>query len=164
MLEQFIEIARIVKPQGLKGELRVRSYTSTPFELNRYRTFYYSKGSNDVYPLQIEWMRCLPKLAVLKFKGVDDRSSAEELRDQILYIHQNDLPQTEENEYFIRDLVGLQVYSEAGDFIGTLTEVLELPANDVYQIQRDGEELLIPAISTVVLKIDLALSKMIIRL
>jgi 16S rRNA processing protein RimM len=95
---------------------------------------------------------------------LNDRNQAELLRDRPIMIRPEQLPPPREGEFFIRDLIGLQVHSEQGEPLGELTDVLELPAHDVYQVMAGERELLIPAVADVILKVDLERGLMIVRL
>ncbi|RJP73627.1 MAG: 16S rRNA processing protein RimM [Candidatus Zixiibacteriota bacterium] len=162
--DPLIEVARIIKPQGLKGELKVLPYSRDPQDLKRYQTLIIVRegGRRDEYT--VERFRIMTDYVILKLTGVNDRDQAEEFRDLAVMVRPEQLPEPGEGEYFIRDLIGLQVFSEQGEPLGELADVLELPAHDVYQVISGARELLIPAIADVVQEINLERRVMIVRL
>jgi 16S rRNA processing protein RimM len=144
--------------------LKLLVYSRDPRDLERHRHFYIAGMQGITCEYQVEHCRVANQSAILKLQGVDDRNRAEDLRNQILLIREDQLPDTQAGEFFIKDLLGIQVVNQHGAIIGILTDVLELPAHDVYQIQCGQRELLIPAISDVVLEIRLAERIMVVRL
>lgn len=162
--DSFIEVARVIKPLGLRGEFKVVSLTRIPLELGKYKTFFIAGENGRLTEFEVDHFRPMSKSVALKLVGLDDRDQAEQYRDCALLVRRDQLPQLEKGEYFIREMIGLQVFSEEGEELGTLTDVLELPAHDVYQIESAGRELLVPAISDFVLEIDLERRRMVVRL
>ena len=92
------------------------------------------------------------------------RNQAKTLEDKILYIHSSQLRDTTAGKYFIKDLIDLEVYTQQGELLGVLTDVLELPAHDVYQVNNGKREILIPAISSVILEVQLDQRRMVVQL
>ena len=162
--DALIEVARIVKPLGIRGELKVLPLTRTPSELGRYKFFYIADESGRVTEVVVDCFQVRSNAVILKLVGLDARDQAEKYRDCALLIRQDQLPRPEEGEYFIQDLIGLSVVSDDGEELGTLRDVLELSAHDIYQVENGDRELLIPAISDFILDIDLKRRKMIVRL
>jgi len=102
---------------------------------------------------------------LLSFEGYQKREEVAELRNQLVYVRTADLPQLEEGEYYQHQMLGMQVIDEAGDILGTIVSIHETGANDVYIVkEKSGEELLIPAIESVILNIDLEHHQLHIRL
>jgi 16S rRNA processing protein RimM len=94
------------------------------------------------------------------FKGIDNRDQAKELIGAQLFIPQSDLPELDEDTYYWHDLIGIKVYATTGDFLGRIESIIETGSNDVYVVKRNDREVLIPALETVVLDIDLAHKRM----
>jgi 16S rRNA processing protein RimM len=93
---------------------------------------------------------------LVSFDGFDDPESAAVLRNQFVYVRADDRPTLDEGEYYHHELLGLQVVSEDGQLLGELVEILSLPANDVYIVRpAAGAEILLPAIKSVILDVDL---------
>jgi 16S rRNA processing protein RimM len=159
------EIGIITKPQGLKGELRVYPTTDDPtrFGLLDEVTVCVPAKPDKIY--SIESVRLQKNLVFLSLKGVNDRNAAEALVRGIIKIPSEKALPLSENEYYIRDLIGLTVYADTGEDLGMLSEVLTTGANDVYIIKKPGhKDLLLPAIKDCVKDVILTENKMTVHL
>lgn len=98
-------------------------------------------------------MRFFKQLAIVKFKGIDNINDIERYKGCSLYVTREDAIPLEEDEYYIADLQGMQMYTEDGELFGTLRDVMETGANDVYIVDsKEHGEVLIPATTTVFLR------------
>lgn len=150
MLERF-KLGQIVNAVGLKGESKVYPYTDYKERFEELDRLYIGDRL-----CEIERVRYQGNLAVVKFKGVDDRNAAEALKGEYLYVDRENARELEEDEYFIPDLVGLKVCSPEGEEYGTLKDVIQNTAQDVYEVQKpEGGVFLIPAVKQFVKKVDL---------
>lgn len=105
--------------------------------------------------LEIEGVKFFKQFAILKFRGIDSIEDVERYRKASLLVPRSEAVRLKKDEYFVADLIGLTVRDEDGTEIGTLKDVIETGANDVYAIDlRDGRELLLPAIKQCVLEVD----------
>jgi 16S rRNA processing protein RimM len=152
MVKQFIETGKITGTHGLKGEVRVQPWADSPEFLAEFDELYLDRGARTI---EITAARVHKNMLIMKIKGVDTIDDAEKLRNKILYINRDDV-ELEDGAYFIQDLIGLEVLDdENGERIGTLADVSETGANDVYHIKTDeGKVYLIPAIPYVVKEIS----------
>lgn len=154
-VDVYVELGRIVKSVGLKGELKVYPLTRTPYELNKYPSLILRSEFSQLTEMTVETLRVQKQFAIIKFKDIDHIDNAEEFVGHEVGIYENQLPETKEGEYYIRDLIGMDVYTQAGDFLGVLSDVLEMPANDIYQVDAGDREYLIPALAEIITKVDL---------
>jgi len=155
-----IKLGKITAPQGIKGEVRVYSYTD---ELTRFSEI--EAVLLDGQKRKIQNARYMKNMAVLKLEGVDDRNMAESLRNKELLLAKEDLWEQPEDTYFIDDLVGCDVVSEDGDSVGTLKNIISRPAQDLYEIERaDGSTFLLPAVKEFIKNVDLDNKTIIIHL
>ena len=106
-------------------------------------------------PMEIQEVRFFKQLVILKFKGIDNINDVEQYRGKSLYVTRENAVKLKKNEYFIADLIGLAVVSDEGEALGTLQDVLQTGANDVYQVEKDGQLLMIPAIKDCILDVDI---------
>ncbi len=164
VFESLIEIAKVVKPQGLRGELKVLTYSRDPADIRRYNSIFLGFDGDLKGEFYIERCRINASVVILKLKDIESREQAQTLRNCSIWIHKNQLPALPVGEYYIQDLIGLQVFDEQGTFCGTMVDVLELPANDVYVIASGGRELLIPAVSKFVQEVRCDQHRIIIRM
>jgi len=157
---ELIRIGIIIKPHGLKGELKVQPLTSN---IKRFELLESVNLAGGDYA--IERIKYQNKYVILKFRGIDNIETAEKFRNVYLEIPLCQSYNLQEGEYFYYQLEGLKVYTTDNEYLGEISEILELPANDVYVVQRENHrELLIPAIDDVVKKIDINSGVMIIEL
>jgi 16S rRNA processing protein RimM len=100
---------------------------------------------------------------VLKLKDIDSRSAADERRGRLVFVAEKDAIVPRKGSYFIHDVVGMKVLTEEGEEVGTVQEVMQLPANDVWVVVEEGKEVLIPAIKEVIKSVDLERRTVMIR-
>ena len=164
-MNNWFEIGVIVKPQGIRGELRVLPSTDDParFGLLKEVRVRLPRGQETVYKLTST--RPHKGLVLVRFEGVDDRNQAEALVRGVLLIPPEEALPLDEDEYFIRDLVGLRVEDEDGVVLGKISDVFSTGANDVYTVKdEDGGSFMLPAIKDVVLGVSLETKTMTVRL
>ncbi len=154
-----IKIGQIVNAVGLKGEVKVYNYSDSQERYYDLQTVYLD---DKLY--EIEKVRFQQHLVILKFKGVDDRNAAESLKGKYLNITEADLKELPEGTYYIRDLIGVLVVLESGEVLGTLTNVLQNFAQDLYEIDVNGKKVLLPAVNEFVLDVDLESRRVTVRL
>lgn len=157
---EFLLLGKLRRAHGVKGEIPLEVYTEM-LELLVPDSLVFI---GDAYqPLTIEKTRWKQELLLLKFKEIDDRTIVSELTNALVYVRSFQLPPLTEGEIYSHEIVGLSVYTEESEFLGTLVEILETGANDVFIIEDDaGQEILIPDTEEVILEIDLELGKMIV--
>lgn len=151
-MDKLLEAGKIVSVFGLKGEVKVQPWCDTPEFLCEFDTLYYKSGT----PVEIEHARRQKNIVVMKIKGIDTVEEAQKIRNRVLYIDRDDV-ELDEGCYFVKDLIGLKVVdADNGRVYGTLTEVSETGANDVYHIKGEDEKMYyIPAIPSVVAETDI---------
>ena len=154
-------IGQIVNTQGLKGEVRVYPYVDDINRFDDLESFYLNKNFNEEF--EVERVRYKGNMVIMKIKGIDSVELAEKLKTKNLYIPRENSVDLDEDEFFIADLIGLEVFTVAGDKVGVLKDVLQYSANDVYVVKGDNDkEYLIPSTMKFVPEINLEDKKMII--
>ena len=157
-------IGEIVAPFGMRGQVKVRSYTDHIDHLRRRIRFVYLSPEWQQVPLK-HVVEHKPGMLVVTLSGVTKREQAEELRGTEVAIREEEAAPLDEDEYFIHQLYGLTVVNEAGDTLGTVREVMETGANEVLVVQREGQaDALIPMIRDVVQELDVPNNRIVIRL
>lgn len=150
----FLAVGRIRRPHGVRGEVLMEIYTDFPERLQPQIVVYTGQRHKE---LTIVSIRGHNDGLLLGFKGITSPEEAGFLRNQIVYIDAKDRPDLPKGEYYHDHLIGMQVVNEQGDILGTLTEILQTGANDVYVVKGSkGRELLLPAIPEVILEVDLS--------
>ena len=125
-------VAQIGGAHGVRGELKITTFTADPMALASYRNLLRQDGSPAVV---IASARPVKGGLVARLKGVDDRNAAEAMRGLKLYITRDALPEPEEDEYYLADLIGLTVETQAGELLGKVKLVQDFGAGDLLEIQ-----------------------------
>ena len=156
--EGFVAVGRVLGPFGLKGELKVQILTDNPDRFQLHARLWAGRQ-----PVTITASREAQGYAYLMLKGFHDRTSVDKLRHAILQVPEASLPRLPEGEYYRYQLIGLTVVDRAGAVLGTLDEIIETGANDVYRVHPEtGADLLLPALADVVVSVDLAARRMVV--
>ena len=113
---------------------------------------------------EIKWVKPHTGTPLLALKGISNRDQAKTLIGAELFIPQSELPELDEDTYYWRDLIGIEVYTNTEEFLGRIESIIETGSNDVYVVKRDEKEVLIPALEAVVLEIDLGHNRMLVDL
>ena len=147
-MKPYFELGTVLKPQGIRGEVKAELYTDDPERVLDLETVYFS-GDGEFVPVPVKKARTDGKFAYLTFAGVMDRDEAEKLRGRIFYIDRAHAAPLPEGAYYVSDLEGLPVFCD-GNRLGTLKEILQNGALDVYVVEKtDGSQLMFPAVPDV---------------
>ncbi|MHB8840863.1 MAG: ribosome maturation factor RimM [Candidatus Aquicultor sp.] len=149
MQPKYLVVAHIARPHGLGGEVDALSLTDFPERFIEGLALYPSPPVPGIQSLVIERIEHKPKGLLFKFKGVDSREQAEKISGRDLMIPVEEAAPLSEDEFWVHDIVGMEVYTTTGDHLGHVTEVLRTGSNDVY-IVENSKEYLIPATKEVV--------------
>ncbi|MBQ8297154.1 MAG: 16S rRNA processing protein RimM [Ruminococcus sp.] len=160
MKKEYLEAGKIVSTHGIKGEVKIMPYCDSPELLCEFDRLFLGKAHSEI---NIERSRVQKNMVIAKLEGFNTPEEAEKLRNKLLYMHRDDL-ELDENTYFIQDLIGLEVRDADSDVVyGTIDDVIETGANDVYSIKGGSRSYLIPAIADVVVSTDIDGGVMLIR-
>jgi 16S rRNA processing protein RimM len=159
-------IGEVLRPHGVKGELRIRLLTDYPERIATLHTVVLGRdiatGTRRTYRLL--GMRRNAEYGLLRLEGIDSREAADRLRQLLVMIPIEDAVPLEPGEFYLFQLIGLRVLTEEGRMLGELVEVLETGANDVYVVRPPaGPDILIPVIEGVVLRTDIDAGELIVR-
>ncbi|KJS18926.1 MAG: hypothetical protein VR72_20790 [Clostridiaceae bacterium BRH_c20a] len=158
----MIKVGQIMSTFGNKGELKVFPLTDDPERFKKLKYVYLIMPDGDI-KMHISSVRNHKNTVILSFKEVPDMSSAEKLRNIYICIEEEQLVKLPENHYFIFQIIGIEVY-EKGIFLGKIQNVIQTGSNDVYVVKDNEKEILIPALKSIVLGIDLDEKKMFVSL
>jgi 16S rRNA processing protein RimM len=158
----FLIIGQITKPHGVRGDVRVMPYTELPERFTWLERVYV--GETNPQPVAVESARLHQNMVLLKLAGTDNRQQAEALRGQWLLVPEAEALPLAEGEYYLYQLEGLQVFTEDGRFLGTLTNIIETKANNVFVVNGEQGEILLPDISDVVQEIDFENGRIIVNM
>ena len=163
-MEDMLRVGVITTTHGIRGEVKVFPTTGSPKRFEEIENVVLV-SKKDELELEIERVRYFKNLVILKFKGIDNINDIEMYKGAELYVDRAHGDKLEEGEYYIADIIGLKVFDEAGELLGEVSDVIETGANDVYAVRRKGKkDLLIPAIKSCILSVDIEAGKMTVRL
>jgi len=160
----FLAFAKIRKPHGLHGEISVEMLTDFPNEFDKGSIVYLGK---DHVELVIDSIRKAGARYLIALQKHGDRNSVEYLRNKMMFIKSDSLPELGDGEYFHHDLIGMTVYDMENTQIGLVSEIITTGANDVYVIApnvRDNKEILLPAIRSVIKNINLDEKRIVVKM
>lgn len=153
-MEDLLQVGIITSTHGVRGEVKVYPTTDDPRRFRRLKEVVLDTG-REKRNLEIEGVKFFKQFVILKFKGLDNINDIEKYRQKSLYVTRKNAVRLQRDEYFIADLIGLKVQDEDGKELGTVKDVIETGANDVYEVEMaDGKSLLLPAIKQCILNVD----------
>ena len=145
-MEDLLQVGVITTTHGVRGEVKVFPTTDDANRFKKLKEVILDTGKEQL-PLEIAQVKFFKNLVILKFKGIDNINDIEKYKGKSLYVTREHAVKLKKDEYFIADLIGMRAVTEEGEELGTIKDVLQTGANDVYIIKKDGEdELLVPAI------------------
>lgn len=162
MDDSYVRIGIVTKPHGVKGEVKVIPTTDSLSRFREVKKVVLTKG-NEELPCEIESVKYQNDRVIVKLSILHSMDEAESKRDGEIWISKADSP-CKENEYFIGDLIGLSAFREDETKIGTIKDVLETGANDVFLIEQESGTLMVPLISDCIVKVCPEEKKIILRL
>ena len=162
MAQPLYLIGRILKPQGIRGEVKVDPVSSQPERFKHLKTVVVGGETKETYT--IESIRVFKRFALVKFSEIRDRNGAEALRDKDIYITKQYLLSPGPSEYFIHDLIDCKVNTPSEQNVAMVIDVLQGAGNDVLVLKdHRGREVLVPAVHDALLKVDIETKTIIIR-
>lgn len=163
-MEELLQVGVITSTHGVRGEVKVFPTTDDAARFKQLKHVLLDTG-REMKPLEIQGVKFFKQFVILKFKGIDNINDIERYKRCPLLVERKDAVELKEDEYFIADMIGIQVETEDGEVFGTLKDVMETGANDVYVIDTEEHgEVLVPAIKECILDVDVENCKMTIHL
>ena len=160
----FFHIGKIVGVHGLKGTIKVDSYaeSSSVFKPDSMIRIRRPTGSEEAY--KIKWVKPLAKVVLLSLNGIENCNLAEALIGSELFLKKASLPELEDGVYYWFDIIGLSVLSTGGKYMGIVESIIPTGSNDVFVVKNKDNEILLPALESVVLEIDFKSKTMLVAL
>lgn len=163
-MEQLLQVGVISSTHGVRGEVKVFPTTDDVNRFKKLKKVILDTGKEQK-ELEIQGVKFFKQMVILKFKGIDNINDIEKYKGKSLYVTREHAVKLKKDEYFIADLIDMQVMLEDGTEFGTLTDVMKTGANDVYCIQTEKYgEVLVPAIGECIRQVDVEARKMVIHL
>lgn len=161
-----IIVGQVRRPHGIRGEVRVEVLTDYPERLLQREYLYlaHHRSPDSVAPYPVESIRPHKGVLLVKLGGVEDRDAAEKLRGMLVQVPLEEAVPLEEGEYYHFQVIGMEVETEEGEWLGRVADVLGTSAHDVFIVHGPRGEILLPAIDDVVLELDTDKGQMIVHL
>ena len=158
----FLLVGKLHRPHGVRGEMILSVMTDFPERLKPETVVYLGPGHD---PVTIKSIRHHNRGGLIALEGYTSREEVNHLRNLELFVRADDRPPLPEGEYYLHQIIGLQVISDEGQILGAVADWLETGANGVFIVQDDdGKEILLPDIDEVIVKIDLDAGQMVVHL
>jgi len=158
----LIRIGQILTTHGIRGEVKVLPLTDNPKRYDELE-YAYLELSPEYKKVHIESVKYHQDVLLIKFKEYPDINAAEQLRNTYICITREQLMPLPPDHYYIFDLIGLNVY-EKENYLGKIKDVISTGSNDVYVVENDTKEILLPALKSVIKSIDLTNKKVFVEL
>jgi len=149
---RYLAVGRILKPHGVRGWVKIQVWTDFPERFKRPGVFFVGPEHKRV---RLNAGRVVHNAMLIKLAGYDTPEAAAALREQVLYIPVEAAMPLPAGDVYLYQMIGLECWSDAGEKIGVIKEVWEMPANDVYVVDCGGQTALLPATREVILGVDL---------
>ena len=163
-MEELLKVGVITSTHGIRGEVKVFPTTDDAKRFKKLKNVILDNGKEKI-DMEIASVRFFKNMVILKFKGIDDINDVEKYKKAELYVTRENAVPLKKDEYFIADLIGVEVTSDEGEALGVIDDVLQTGANDVYVIKKAGcQDLLVPAIKACIKEVDIENQKMIVHL
>ena len=153
MKTEYFRVGVFTSTHGIKGEINVYPTTQDRARFETLRTLYIDAPGGFI-AREVEGVKYFKNMVILKLRGVDRIEDIEKYKGRDLYVSRAEAIPLEEGEHYVADMIGLPVIDESGERLGTLKDVMETGANDVYVVDMGGRELLIPGIPQCILEVD----------
>lgn len=147
----LLEVGEIVNTHGLRGEVKIVPWTDSPDVFEDIKHIYLQNGNI----LTVKGVKYQKNNIIVKFGEICDIDEAMKFKGQVLYAERSELGELPEGVYYIADIIGMKVVTDEGEELGTVSDVIQTGANDIYEVKRKGDKpLLIPVIDSVVLGVN----------
>lgn len=166
-MEQYFRVGVITSAHGVRGGVKVYPVTEDPRRFQELKEVLHSAPESDVIEgtYRLRRVAFQNQMVLLEIEGIEDRNQAETLKGRQLWVSREQAIPLAENEYYMADVLGMEVLDENGGLLGRVTDILETGSNEVIQVEKPGARpLLIPSIPECVLKLDVAAKQMIVHL
>ena len=163
-MNKYLELGQIVNTKGLKGEVKINSFTEDNTKFERISKVFIKRKEN-LKEYEIEKVGYNKNQVIIKFKNINTVEEAETLRNSYIVVDREIFGKLPEGVYYIADLIGLEVYTENNEYLGKVDDIFNTGSNDIYVVKDDlGKQKLLPGIDEVIKKIDLEEGKIIVNL
>lgn len=164
-MTKYLELGQIVNTFGIKGQVKVKPFTDDVYQFDEFKTIYVKKQNQEKKEYTIQEVKYHKEMILIKFLGVETPEEGDMLKNAYLLKERAELKPLKENQYYIVDLIGLEVVTDENIYLGKVKDILNTGGNDIYVVENvEGKELLLPGIPDVLKKTDLQARKITVHL
>ena len=163
-MTKYLEIGQVVNTFGIQGMVKVNPFTDDIKRFDKLKTIYIQnkKGIKEYGVQEVKYHK---NMVLVKLKGIDNPEDADLLRQSYLLVDREKEEPLEDGVYYIVDLLGLEVYTDENQLLGTLEDIYNTGSNDIYVVKSQlGKQILLPGISDVIKKVDLEAKRIVVHL
>lgn len=153
-MTELIAVGQVSGAVGLKGEVKIIRWSDSPERFSLLKKVMLGVDSLVAREFSVERVRTSGKYTALKLRGIEDRSAAEQLRNQLIFIPESERIDPPMGSFFIDDVLGMNVVTEEGKRVGVVRDILRLPSNDLWQVDSDSRVISIPAVKEFIRSVD----------
>jgi len=150
-------IAEVLKPQGIRGELKIKTFTDFPEDVKAFKTVYIDDTPYKILSFRVG----TDGAAYIGLRGIPDRNAAELFRGKLLQGERDDAPPLEDGQYYIVDVIGCTCETETGEVLGKVVDISNF-SSDIYTIENNGKKILFPVVKGVIKHVDIAVKKIVV--
>lgn len=158
----YVAIGRVLKPRGIRGEAFLMLLTDFPERFDDLHSVHAESPDGSHNQLNIDYVRQYGNRTAIKFQNVNTPEGVGQFRNYVLQVPRDEVHPLPEDTFYVFEVIGMPVETTSGDLVGKVVDILSIPANDVYVVDRNGEELLLPAARDV-LTIDRDAGKVVVQ-
>lgn len=159
----LIIIGRVLKPWGVKGDLKIEPITDFPDRFVHLKRVYLTSPDNQEIVCEVESVKQVGTVPHIRLKGYDTPEKAARLAGWVIQIPREEAVSLPEGSYYRFEIIGMDVFTESGEKLGAITDIFETGSNDVYVLNQGGKEIYLPATAEIVKEIDTTTNRMIIH-
>lgn len=163
--DEMFRVGQYINTHGIKGEIKVFPTTDDINRFDYLKEVFMDTRKEGLIKLEVSSVKYFKNLVILKFKGIDNINDIEKFKGSDLYVTRENAIPLEEDEYYIADILGAEVYTDSDELFGELVDVLQTGANDVFVVKtKSDKEVLFPVIDECVLDIDTDNKKVVVHI
>lgn len=163
-MTKYLEIGQVVNTFGIQGMVKVNPFTDDIKRFDKLKTIYI-QNKKGIKEYEVQEVKYHKNMVLVKLKGIDNPEDADLLRQSYLLVDREKEEPLEDGVYYIVDLLGLEVYTDENQLLGTLEDIYNTGSNDIYVVKNQlGKQILLPGISDVIKKVDLEAKRIVVHL
>ena len=153
--DEKIVIGKILRPHGVRGYARVLPETDNPSRFKVLKKVWLRNDGGALRSFDVEHAKILQKFVLLKLSGIETIEQVDEIRNQVVVINRSDCLPLDSDEYYFFVFIGARVVTTSGDTVGIVRDVLRYPASEILAVEKDQQEILIPAVAQFIKQVDI---------